>query len=205
MNARKELSATGKVTEELKAWLQALTEEAPNSETKEEAVDFLEVLPDIERINYLKSLTEESHQEEIMKQFQDGVLRIPDYMKSSEERTMQETPNSGGTSSSKDHAQVKSIRIKAAKHETQEEEIDIEKVGLSVMLAMSICVAVQWLFGNCQKRKKKAEQPVRIKMMRKKRDEDSEDFELVPNQKDEEEPSVKKESDKEKEQKSEVS
>ena len=56
------------------------------------------------------------------------------------------------------------------------------------MLAMSICVAVQWLFGNCQKRKKKTERPVRIKMMRKKRDEGSEDFELVPSQKDEEDP-----------------
>ena len=48
VNARKELSENGKVTEELKAWLQALTEEAPDSETKEEAVNFLEMLPDIE-------------------------------------------------------------------------------------------------------------------------------------------------------------
>ena len=130
--------------------------------------------------------------------------RSPDYKKSPEQSTVQETPDSGGTSSSKDHAQVKSIRIKAAKHETLDEDIDIEKIGLSVMLAMSICVAMQWLFGNCQKRKKKAEHPVRIKMIRKKRDEELEDFELAPSQKDEEKPSEKKESDKEEEQKSEA-
>jgi hypothetical protein len=134
------------------------------------------------------------------------VIRSEDFVKDYKrgKDKVQERPNMPGASSSKDHAQVKSVKIKAAKHETQDEDIDIEKVGLSVMLAMSICVAVQWLFGNCKKRKKKAEHPVRIKMMRKKRDEDSEDFELVPSQKDEEDLSVQKETDRDKEQKSEV-
>jgi hypothetical protein len=53
-NARKELSELGKVTEELKRGLKDVLERADESETKEEAKDFIEDLPSIERINELK-------------------------------------------------------------------------------------------------------------------------------------------------------
>ena len=116
------------------------------------------MLPDIERINHLKFLTSESHQGEILKQFEEGVLRVEDYLKepTPEGRNDQETPNSGGTSSSKDHVQVKTVKIIKVEEE-KIEDIDIEKVGLTVMLAMSICVAVQWLFGNRRRRKSKVQ------------------------------------------------
>ena len=105
-----------------------------------------------------------------MKQFEEGVLRVEDYSKepTQESGTVQETPNTGGTSSSKDHVQVKTIKIIKVETE-QKENIDIEKIGLTVTLAMSICVAVQWLFGNCLRRKRKVDQTVRVKMIKKKR------------------------------------
>ena len=79
-NARKELSGNGKVSDELKVYIKAIIEAVDASETKEEAKDFLEMLPDIERINHLKFLTSESHEGEILKQFEEGGLRVEDYL-----------------------------------------------------------------------------------------------------------------------------
>ena len=53
-SARKELTDQLHLTEELRIALAALVEEAPESETKEEAIDFLLNLKNIERINEQK-------------------------------------------------------------------------------------------------------------------------------------------------------
>ena len=55
-SARRELTDKLQLTEELRLALAALVEEAPESETKEEAIDFLPNLKNIERINQLKWL-----------------------------------------------------------------------------------------------------------------------------------------------------
>ena len=204
--ARKELSEKGKVTDEMKIYLQATIEGVGDSETKEEAIDFLEILPNIERINHLKFLTSESHQEEIIKQFEEGVLRVEDFSKgtTNESEGVRETPNMPGASSSKDHASIKAIKIIKVEME-QNEEVDVEKIGLTVLLAMALSVAVQWLFGKCPRRKHQVDQEVKVKMIKKQEDEGSEDFELVPSIEDVEEPSNEDEQQKsEKEQKAET-
>ena len=50
-SARRELTNELRLTEELRIALVTLVEEAPESETKEEAIDFLLNLKNIERIN----------------------------------------------------------------------------------------------------------------------------------------------------------
>ena len=77
-SARRELTDHLRLTEELRIALATLVEEAPESETKEEAVDFLLNLKNIERINELKWLMSEAHQAEVEKQFQQGVIRGDD-------------------------------------------------------------------------------------------------------------------------------
>jgi hypothetical protein len=52
--ARKALTEDGKVAEEMKIYLQAIIEAVDDSETKEEARDFLTNLPSIDRIFHLK-------------------------------------------------------------------------------------------------------------------------------------------------------
>jgi hypothetical protein len=73
-SARRELTDKLQLTEELRPALAALVEEAPESETKEEANDFLVNLKNIERINQLKWLMAEGHQAEVERQFQLGVI-----------------------------------------------------------------------------------------------------------------------------------
>ena len=121
--ARRELSEKGKVAEEMKLYLQATIDGVADSDAKEDAKDFLENLPSIERINNLKFLTSVSHQEEIIKQFEEGVLRVEDFSKGTiqESGSVQEQPNSGGTSSSKDHIQIKAIKIVKVEMEQNQE------------------------------------------------------------------------------------
>jgi hypothetical protein len=74
-SARKELTDNPRLTEELRLALVALVEVAPDSETQEEAIDFLINLTNIERINQLKWLISEEHHAEVQKQFQQGVIQ----------------------------------------------------------------------------------------------------------------------------------
>ena len=66
-SARRELTDKLHLTEELRLALAALVEEAPESGTKEEAIDFLLNLKNIERINEIKLLMSEAHQAEVEK------------------------------------------------------------------------------------------------------------------------------------------
>ena len=76
-------------------------------------------------------------------------------------------------------ASVKAIKIIKIEME-QDQGIQVEKIGLTVLLAVALCVAVQWLFGKRPRRKHQVDQEVRVKMVKKQEDEGSEDFELVP-------------------------
>ena len=80
-SARREPTDKLQLTKELRLALAALVEEAPESETKEEAIDFLVNLKNNERINQLKWLMSEAHQAEVEKQLQLGVIRGEDYKK----------------------------------------------------------------------------------------------------------------------------
>ena len=128
-SARRELTDKLQLTEELRLALAALIEEAPESETKEEAIDFLLNLKNIERINQLKWLMSEAHQAEVEKQFQLGVIRGEDY-KSDKwgTDTTQETKDTPGATSSKDHVRINMIRIKMIKVREDEDSEDFELV-----------------------------------------------------------------------------
>jgi hypothetical protein len=78
-SARRELIEKRQLTEELKNALAAQVEEAPESDTKEKAIDFLVNLRTIKRINQLKWLMTEGHQAKVERQFQLGVIRGEDY------------------------------------------------------------------------------------------------------------------------------
>ena len=78
-SARRELTEKLQLTEELRLALAEQVEVATESETKEEAIDFLLNLKTVERINQLKWLMTEEHQAEVERQFQLGVLRGEDY------------------------------------------------------------------------------------------------------------------------------
>ena len=99
----------------------------PDSDAREAAAkEFLVQLPALERINALKKLTK-------------------DTTKMSEGNLMKEY---------RQRPRVNAVRIIKVEME-QNKKIDVEKVALSVLLAMAICVAVQWLFGKCSRRKPK--------------------------------------------------
>jgi phage tail tape-measure protein len=73
-SARRELIEKRQLTEELKLALAKQIEVTIESETKEEAIDFLLNLTTVERINQLKWLMTEEHQAEVERQFQLGVI-----------------------------------------------------------------------------------------------------------------------------------
>jgi hypothetical protein len=101
-SARQELTEKLQLTEELRLALAAQVEVATESETKEEAIDFLLNLETVERINQLKWLMTEEHQAEVERQFQLGVIRGENY--SSDQwgtTTTEETPDTPGATSSK--------------------------------------------------------------------------------------------------------
>ena len=127
--ARKELTERLQLTEELRKGLAILTEEALDTETKEEAIEFLVNLPNIERINELNRLMSEAHQAEVEKQLQQGVIRSEDFNKDFKygSENIQETKDSPGATSSKDRPRVNVIRVKMIKvrEEDSSEEFEI--------------------------------------------------------------------------------
>jgi hypothetical protein len=99
------------------------------SETKEEAIDFLLNLTTVERINQLKWLMTEEHQAEVERQFQLGVIRGADYLSDKwGTNTNEETPDAPGATSSKDHVMINMIRIKIIKVKDDEDSDDFELV-----------------------------------------------------------------------------
>ena len=92
--ARRELSEIGRVTDEMKFYSQATIDGAPNSDAKVSAIDLLENIPTIERINELKRLTAKGHDNEVRQQYEDGVLKIEAYRQEAptESQGFQETP-----------------------------------------------------------------------------------------------------------------
>ena len=158
--ARKELIERTQLTDEMKSVLAHLIEESPESETKEEALEFLFNLPTLERINQLKWLVSEEHQANIEKDFQKGVIRNDIFEKDYKYRrdTFQETKDTPGATSSKNPA-AKVKTIKVIKVEMEQQEANYEKIGLSVLLVMALSVAVQWLFGKCTKCQKRNQTP----------------------------------------------
>ena len=128
--ARKELTERLQLTEELRKCLATLTEEAPDSETKEEAIVFLINLLNIERINELKWLMSEAYQAEVEKQLQQGVIRSEDFNKDFKygSENIQETKDLPGATSSKDHPRVNVSRIKTTKVREDESSEEFELV-----------------------------------------------------------------------------
>ena len=121
----------------MKRVLLRLAEESPESETKEEAIEFLINLPNVNRINQLKWLMSEAHQAELKRQLQQGVIRNESFDKDFKwgNDNVQETEDTPGATSSKDHApRVKTIKVIKVEME-QKEEADYEKIGLTVLLA----------------------------------------------------------------------
>ena len=64
----------------------------------------------------------------------------------------------------------------------QNEEIDFEKIGITVLVALALGVAVQWLFAKCLKCTNRNNQPKedpKVKMLKVAEEESSDEFELV--------------------------
>jgi hypothetical protein len=130
-SARKELTEKLQLTEELRLALAAQVEETPESETKEEAIDFLVNLETVERINQLKWLMTEGHQAEVERQFQLGTIRGEDYKSDKwATDTTEETKDTPGATSSKDHVRINMIRIKMIKVRDDEDSEDFELVQI---------------------------------------------------------------------------
>ena len=85
-----------------------------------------------------------------------------------------------GASSFKDHARVKTIKIIKVEME-QNEEVDYEKIGLTVLLAMALSVAEQRLFGKRPKRSHPQAPEAKVKMIKTHEGESSDEFELISN------------------------
>jgi hypothetical protein len=111
--ARKELSERLQLTKETKIYLANLTEASPDSDAKEEAIEFLINLPNVDRINQLNWLMSEAHQAEVERQFQQGVIRNEAFDKDYKhgQENVEETKDTPGASSSKDHVRAMTIKI----------------------------------------------------------------------------------------------
>ena len=128
-SARRELIEKRELTEELRLALVKQVEVTIESETKEEAIDFLLNLKTVERINQLKWLMTEEHQAEVERQFQLGVIRGKNYQSDKcGTNTTEETPDDPGATSSKDHVKINVIRIKMIKVKDDEDSEDFELV-----------------------------------------------------------------------------
>ena len=128
-SARRELIEKRQLTEELKLALAKQVEVTIESETKEEAIDFLLNLTTGERINQLKWLMTEEHQAEVERQFQLGVIRGEDYLSDKwGTNANEETPDTPGATSSKDNVRINMIRIKMIKVKDEEDSEDFELV-----------------------------------------------------------------------------
>lgn len=170
-----------------------------DSNAKEEAAEFLINLPNVERINELKYLMSVANQEEVERQLQKRIVRSEVFDKDFKhgKDDVNETPDMPGASSSKDHARLKALNIIKVEME-QNEEIDYEKIGITVLLAFALSVAVQWLFEKCMKWSKRNNQPkpeARIKTIKAHGEESLDEFELISNNEveDEEEPQTTQE------------
>ena len=93
----------------------------------------------------------EGHQSTVEKDFQQGVIRNDIFEKDYKwgREAAQESQDTPGARGSQDPApRVKTIKV--IKVEMEQQEADFEKIGLTVLLAMALSVAAQWLFGKCK-------------------------------------------------------
>jgi hypothetical protein len=185
--ARKELSNYGRVTEELKGLLHRMKEECPESETKAQIEEFLVTTPLIERMNELRKKMTEDQAEALRDRLERGEIKKEGFALTTEGLISHEGDHPGATSSTDPQPKVSIRTLKVIKIEINEEEESKEpKFAMMMIMTVIVTIAVQWLLGLCRRH-----HPITtIEEVTRDPDEeeDSEDFEVISNNEDDEVP-----------------
>jgi hypothetical protein len=179
--ARKELARSGQVSKEIESILQDIMQRHPDLEVNGEIEEFLQTAPILQQMSVIRKTIEENHKTEEYERYQRGELIKPEVL---EGTPSQGTPergmtsyegDSGGAGSSNDgRPRVKTLKV--IKIEVEDDEEKGRSLGsiLPAIVTVLMTVAMQWLFGRCQRRNQPlTEQQPTIE------DESEEEFELV--------------------------
>jgi hypothetical protein len=147
----KELSSKGKVTDELKSYLKAMIDKVEETETKEDAKDFLEDLPSIERINELRRELQEKQQEENQGRLDKGELRSISAKLRPEGLGSYEEDNPGAAGSGEPIPSIKAFKVIKVELEEDEPEGGT-KITLAMIATVILTIVTQLLFMKCKKR-----------------------------------------------------
>ena len=153
------MAHSGKVSEEVQRILQDIMQRYPTSEAIPEIEEFLLTAPILQQMHAIRKTIEENHKTEEYERYQRGELITPEAL---EGTPSQGTPekgmtsyegDSGGAGSSGDgRPRVKVLKV--IKIEVEDDEEKDRSLGsiLTAIVTVLMTVAMQWLFGRCQRR-----------------------------------------------------
>jgi hypothetical protein len=184
--ARKELAQSGQVSETIERILQDIRRRYPDSEVIPEIEEFLLTAPILQQMYVIRKTIEENHKVEEYERYKRGELvkleefaGIPSQGTPERGMTSYEGDSGGASSSGDGRPRVKTLKV--TKIEVEDDEEKEKGLGsiLTAIVTVRMTVAMQWLFGKCNKRNPPLTTPQQTIEEEIKVESEEEEFELV--------------------------